>query len=185
MNFGRFKYALFGGALSLGLTVQPAVAATQGTLGTTSQGSVGISATIPARVQITGLSDFTFGTLDPATAASTSKNVCVWSNTATKGYNITATGDGGGSGNAFKLSNGSTTLDYGVQWAGSSGQASGTGLTTNTAASFTSAATTPTCGSGASPTASLIVNFSTAQMQAAVGSATAYTGTLTLVVAPE
>jgi hypothetical protein len=53
------------------------------------------------------------------------------------------------------------------------------------ATGFTSTATTPSCASGASPTASLMVKFSTAQMQAAVGSATAYTGTLTLVVAPE
>jgi len=163
-----------------------AQAATQGSLGSTSSGSVSVSATIPARVQISGLSDFAFGTLDPSTAASSSKNVCVWSNTGTKGYNITATGDGGGTGNAFKLSNGSTTVDYGVAWAGTSGASSGTALTTNAAATgFTSTATSPTCASGASSTASLIVNFSTAQMQAAVGSATAYTGTLTLVVAPE
>lgn len=186
MNINAVKSALLVGALVLGVVGEPAFAATQGSLGSTSQGSVGISATIPARVQISGLADFTFGTLDPSTAASTSKNVCVWSNTATKGYNITATGDGGGSGNSFKLTNGSTTLDYGVQWAGSSGQSTGTALTTNTAATgFTSTATSPTCASGATSTASLIVTFSTAQMQAAVGSATAYTGTLTLLVAPE
>lgn len=161
-----------------------ALAATQGSLGATSSGTVGISATIPARVQISGLSDFGFGTLDPGSAASTAKNVCVWSNTGTKGYNVTATGDGTAS--AFTLSNGSTTLAYGVEWAGSSGQSTGTSLTTNTALTgLTSTATTPTCASGPATTASLIVKFSTAQLQAAVGSATAYTGTLTLLVAPE
>ena len=162
-----------------------AQAATQGTLGATSTGTVTISATIPSRVQISGLSDFVFGTLDPTTDTSLSKNVCVWSNTGTKGYNITATGNGGVSGTAFTLTNGSKTLDYGVEWAGSTGQASGTALATGTAANgFTSTAAAPTCGSGPTPTASLIVRFTSAQMLAAVGT-TAFTGTLTLVVAPE
>ena len=186
MKLFRNHRAPVAGALIAVLASSTAQAATQGTLGSTSTGTVSISATIPARVQISGLADFAFGTLDPATAASTSKNVCVWSNSGTKGYNITASGDGGGSGTSFKLSNGTTTLDYGVEWAGSSGQASGTALTAATAATgFTSTATTPTCASGPTSSASLIVKFSTAQMQAAVGSATAYTGTLTLVVAPE
>jgi hypothetical protein len=178
------RFGAAGAAALLACSSFAADAATQGSLGATSTGTVGISATIPARAQITGLSDFTFGTLDPTTAASTSKNVCVWSNTGTKGYNITATGDGASS--AFTLSNGSTTLAYGVEWAGSSNQSSGTALTTNTASTgFTSTAVNPTCSSSPTTTASLIVKFSTAQMQAAVGSATAYTGTLTLVVAPE
>ncbi|HEY8593335.1 MAG TPA: hypothetical protein VIL42_10810 [Sphingomicrobium sp.] len=135
-------------------------------------------------MQISGLSDFSFGTLDPSTAASSAKNVCVWSNTSTRGYNVKATGSG--TGGAFTLSNGSSTLAYGVEWAGSTGQTSGTTLTTNTALTgLTSTAGSPTCASAPTTTASLIVKFSTAQMQAAAGSATAYTGTLNLVVAPE
>ena len=59
-------------ALLTAIMVYPglASAATPGTLGATSTGSVGISATVPARVQISGLSDVAFGTVDPATAAS-------------------------------------------------------------------------------------------------------------------
>ena len=157
---------------------------TQGSIGATSQGSVLVTATVPARVQITGLTDLSFGTLDPTTAASNSENVCVWSNTSTKGYNVTATGDGGGSGSTFKLASGGNKLDYTVEWAATSGAASGTLLTTNIPKTgLTSNAATPNCSSSTSAT--LFVKFSTAQMQAAVGSATAYTGTLTLVVAPE
>ena len=48
---------------------------------------------------ITGLSDVTFTNQDPATAASSAQSVCVWSNTATKAYTITATGSG--TANAF------------------------------------------------------------------------------------
>jgi spore coat protein U-like protein len=187
MNAFLQRRALVAGALIAFVASTNAQAATQGSLGSTSTGTVSISATVPAKVQISGLTDFAFGTLDPTTATSTAKNVCVWSNTATKGYNITATGSyTGSSGTAFKLSNGTTQLDYGVEWAASADQSTGTNLTANSVATgFTSTATTPSCASGASPTASLMVKFSTAQMQAAVGSATAYTGTLTLVVAPE
>jgi len=184
MKISSLRHFGAAGALALLAMSATAQAATQGSLGSTSTGTVSISATVPGRVQISGLSDFAFGTLDPTTAASTAKNVCVWSNTATRGYNITATGDGAAS--AFTLTNGSTTLAYGVEWAGSSGQSTGTSLATSSAATgFTSTATNPSCSAGPATTASLIVKFSTAQMQSAVGSASAYTGILTLVVAPE
>ena len=61
-----------------------ALAATQGTLGTTSTGSVSIGATVPGRVQISGLTDVAFGTVDPTVPASSAENVCVWSNTSGK-----------------------------------------------------------------------------------------------------
>ena len=155
MRLWNLKPALVAGAFALIAAGSPAIAATpsQGSLGGTSTGQIGISATIPASVQITKLSDLTFGTLDPSTATQLTENPCVWSNTATKGYSITATGCGARS--AFTLSNGTST------------------------------ATSPTCAAGATTTASLIVGFTTAQMQAAVGSSTAYTGTLTLVVSPQ
>ena len=172
------------GVVLLAASTAAQAAPVQGTLGATSQGSVQITATVPSRVQITGLTDLSFGTLDPTTAASSTENVCVWSNTSTKGYNIKATCDGGGTGNTFKLASGSNTMDYTVEWAGTSGAGTGQALTTNVAKTgFTSNATTPNCSSSTSAT--LFVKFSTAQMQAAVASATAYTGALTLLVAPE
>lgn len=94
----------------------PAIAApTQGTAGATSTGSVGISATIPGRVQISGLSDIAFGTVDPSTAASSAENLCVWSNTSGKGYTVTALGSG--TSNAFTLTDGTNNLAYSVEWA--------------------------------------------------------------------
>lgn len=159
-----------------------AAAATQGTLGSTSTGSVSISATVPGRVQISGLSDVAFGTVDPATAASDAQNVCVWSNTSTRGYTLTATGSGASS--AFTLSDGTNALAYAVEWAATSGQTSGTALTAGTAlGSLTSTATNPTCSAGPAASASLIVKMAAADLQAAV--AGSYTGTLTLVVAPQ
>lgn len=159
-----------------------AAAATDGTLGATSTGSVSISATVPGRVQISGLRDVPFGTVDPTTAASDAQDVCVWSNTSGRVYSVTATGSG--TSNAFTLSAGTNTLAYGVEWAASSGQTSGIALTAGTAlASLASTATHPTCSSGPAKSASLIVKMSAADLQAAV--AGSYTGILTLVVAPQ
>ena len=159
-----------------------ASAATQGSLGTTSTGSISIGASVPNRVQLSGLADVSFANQDPATPAANAQNVCVWSNTSTKGYNVTASGSGAGS--AFTLAAGAS-VPYSVEWAGSSGQSSGTALTSGSALTgLTSTATNPTCSAGGSSSASLIVRISSANLQG-MQAATTYTGTLTLVVAPE
>ena len=67
------------------LTSGVSQAATQGSLGATSSGSVSIGASVPNRVQISGLTDVSFTNQDPASAAASAQNVCVWSNTSTKG----------------------------------------------------------------------------------------------------
>ena len=178
------RAALLGAALASALTAAPAYAANQGNLGATSSGNITISASVPSRARITGLADVAFTNQDPGTAASNAQNVCVWSNTATKGYTITATGDGGGV-NAFTLSNGSTTVPYTIEWNSSSGQPSGTALSTGTAsASLTTTATHQTCSSGVSSTSSLIVRIGTAELST-MSAGTSYTGVLTLVVTPQ
>ena len=164
-------------------TATPAFAATQGTLGATSSGSVTISASVPNRARITGLADVSFLTQDPNTAATNAQNVCVWSNTATKGYTITASGSGAA--NAFTLANGALTVPYSVQWAATSGQTTGTALTAATAsAGLVSTATNQTCASGPTSSASLIVNIATTDL-GTMQAATTYTGALTLVVTPQ
>lgn len=160
-----------------------ASAATQGSLGATSTGSISIGASVPNRVQLSGLSDVSFTNQDPATAALNAQNVCVWSNTSTKGYNVAASGSGASG--AFTLANGALTVPYSVEWAQTSGQSSGTGLAVSTALTGQkSTATNALCASGPSSTASLIIKMSTASLQS-MQAATTYTGTLTLVVAPE
>ena len=165
------------------LASSAAEAATQGSLGATSTGSISIGASVPNRVQISGLSDVSFANQDPATAALSAQNICVWSNTSTKGYNVTASGSG--TANAFTLANGALTTPYTVEWAQTSGQSSGTALATGTALTGQkSTATNALCASGPASTASLIVKMSTTSLQS-MQAATTYTGTLTLVVAPE
>lgn len=177
---------LIGGALlaSAAQVATPANAATQGTLGTTSTGSITITASVANRAQITGLTDVTFAAVDPGSAASIPQNNCVWTNTATKGYSITATGSGASG--AFTLVNGSAaTVPYSVQWAASSGQTGGTALVTGTALpSLTSTAANPTCSTSPTTTASLIVGISATNLQS-MTAGSAYTGTLTLLVTPQ
>ena len=178
-RLGRLSAGCLMGILAHGT----ALAASQGTLGTTSTGSISIGASVPNRVQISNLTDVSFTNQDPSVAASNAQNVCVWSNSSTKGYNITATGSGAA--NAFTLSNGAATVPYSVEWAGSSGQSSGTALSSGSALTgLTSTATNPTCSAGPSSSASMVVKITSASLQG-MQAATSYTGTLTLVVAPE
>lgn len=182
MDYARFR-RLSAVCMAATLAHGTAFAATQGSLGSTSTGSISIGASVPNRVQLTGLTDVSFTNQDPATPASNAQNVCVWSNTSTKGYNVTATGSGAAS--AFTLANGALTVPYSVEWAGTSGQSSGTALASGSALTgLTSTATSATCSAGASSSASLIVKISSANLQT-MQAATSYTGTLTLVVAPE
>jgi hypothetical protein len=179
----NFRHHLACAALLASVLESGAFAASQGTLASTSTGSVSISASVPNRIQLTGLTDVAFTNQDPSTAASNAQNVCVWANTSTKGYNVTATGSG--SSGAFTLANGTSTVPYSVQWSGSSGAASGSALAAGTALTgLLSTATNPTCSAGPASSASLIVNLSATDLQS-MQAATSYTGTLTLVVAPE
>ena len=178
------KHILLAGAVFIGLAAgAPALAATQGTLGATSTGSISISVSVPNRARITGLTDVTLTNQDPNSAINSAQNICVWSNTATKKYGITATGSGTAS--AFTLANAALTAPYSVQWSGSSGATTGTALSAGVAStSFTSTATEQSCTSGPTSSASLIVNLSTTDL-GLMQAATNYTGTLTLVITPQ
>lgn len=183
MNFHPFRTGLVVAGAALLMSAIPASAATQGTLGATSTGSIQISVSVPSRVQITGLTDVAFTGVDPSVTATNAQSNCVWSNTATKGYTITATGSG--TAGAFTLASGALTpVSYSVQWNQATGQSSGTALTAATASTtFNSTATTPTCATAPASSSSLIVSITSAQLLS-MASLTSYTGTLTLLVSP-
>jgi hypothetical protein len=135
------------------------------------------------KVRISNLSDVAFGTVaNLGVDALRSQNVCLYADTATNGYNVTAAGTGPGG--AFQLSSGPAAMSYEVQWSSSSGQSSGAQLTPNVPLTGqVSAATHQTCSNGPATSASLIVLLrSTALSSATAGT---YNGTLTLVVGPE
>lgn len=182
--FNRFHIASIPALAAAMLLAEPAMASTQGSFGSTSTGSVTINASVPGRVRISGLSDVTFSNADPSADASNAQNVCVWSNTSTRGYTITATGSGAA--NAFTLASGALPdVPYTVEWAASSGQTSGTSLAAGTTlAGQTSTATNQDCSAGPSASASLVVSIGSSTLQSMTAGVT-YNGTLTLVVAPE
>lgn len=182
--YQNFKIAAIAGLAAWALLAEPALASTQGSFGATSTGSVTINASVPGRVRISGLSDVTFSSVDPSVNASDAQNVCVWSNTSTRGYTITATGSGAA--NAFTLASGALpAVPYTVQWASSSGQSSGTSLTAGSALTGqTSSATNSDCSAGPAASASLVVSIGSSTLQS-MNAGVTYNGTLTLVVAPE
>ena len=135
------------------------------------------------KVRITQLGDVAFGTIANLSADATrSESVCLFADTNTNGYHVTASGTGPGG--AFQLSSGLNSMAYDVQWSSSAGRAVGIQLTPNVPLTGqASAATQQTCNNGPATTASLIIVLRTG----ALASATAgtYNGTLTLVVGPE
>jgi hypothetical protein len=182
--FNHFRCALVTGVAGSLLLAGPALASTDGSFGATSTGSVVINASVPGRVRISGLTDVTFSNVDPSVAAADAQSVCVWSNTSTRGYSITATGSGAA--NAFTLSSGALpVVPYTVEWAPTSGQTSGASLAAGTALTGqTSTATNSDCSAGPSASASLVVSVGSPTLQSMTAGVT-YNGTLTLVVAPE
>ncbi|MCP5396119.1 MAG: hypothetical protein H6918_05195 [Sphingomonadaceae bacterium] len=161
-----------------------ASAATDGTLGATSQGNISINASVPARARITGLADVSFLNQDPTISASDAQDVCVWTNTASGTYQITATGSG--TGGAFTIQEtGGDTVAYTVAWNSTAGQTSGTSLAAGTASSsLTSVATHQSCTTGPANSASLIVGIANTELSTMLASTT-YSGTLTLLVTPQ
>jgi hypothetical protein len=135
------------------------------------------------KVRITGLTDVAFGSIANLGAdAVRSQSLCLFSNSSTNGYNVTATGTG--SGGAFTLTSGALSLPFDVQWSSSSGQSSGSQLSPNVPLTGqVSTASQQTCSSGPATSASLIVILrATALSSATAGT---YAGTLTLLVSPE
>lgn len=81
-SFGTARLAAL-----LAICAAPAAAAVQGDFADRSQGIVTITATVAKQAQVTGLSE------EVPTDGAT-RPVCVWLNTVTRGYAVTAIGDG-------------------------------------------------------------------------------------------
>ncbi|MBL0317870.1 MAG: hypothetical protein IPP74_00955 [Alphaproteobacteria bacterium] len=165
-----------------------AFAATQGTLGATSTGSVDISVTKPSRARISNLNDLTLASwVDGDGNQTLTDDVCIYSTSASGAYTVLATGDGAS--NAFTLTDGSATLPYSVSWNdGGVGSLSNTGTALTTAVTsgtFNNASGDSSTCAGTSPgnTARLIVDITEADLDQVY--AAVYTGTLTLVVTPD
>lgn len=147
---------------------------------------IGGPASAANSVRISGLSDVAFGTITNFAADSVqSQSLCVYSKSPpANNYSITASGSGAGG--AFLLASGSSTLPYELQWSATGGQSAGSQLLANqplTAQHSGASTSVDDCSKGPATTASLIVILRSAAVSAA--SSGTYSGTLTLLVAPE
>lgn len=136
------------------------------------------------KVRISALSDVSFGIISNFAADSVrSESLCLYAKSPPLDqYRITASGSGPGG--SFELSSGSDRLPYEVQWSNVPGQSGGAPLLANQPlAGQQSTASVDDCSKGAATTASLVVVLRSAAVSAA--SSGTYTGTLTLLVAPE
>lgn len=167
-------------ALSTAIAAGGAFAATQGSLGLSSTGSVDITLSIPDSVRIQNLVDIPLGQADGVNALSGSSPACVFRNGASGNYQITASGSGAA--NAFTLASGGNTIAYTATYddgSGASALTTGVALTGQTGADNAS----QDCSTGANNNGTIAVSVSAAaQNGAAVGN---YSGTLTLTVAAE
>ncbi|WP_196138741.1 hypothetical protein [Aliikangiella sp. G2MR2-5] len=180
MKYSRLiKTSLF----ALGVTTTSVMAATQGSLGTTSEGDLLISLSVGDLIQINNLNDIALGTFNGGTAdLNGSDSFCIYRNGGT-GYNVTMSGSG--TGGAFELAGGGNTLNYSVSFenldAGSAAVAMTAGSTLNGVTGANN--TDNTCGSAAADNAQVNVNVANADLAAVPPGS--YTGTLTILVAPE
>jgi hypothetical protein len=168
-------------------------AATQGSSGATSSGQVTISVSIASRVRVSSLDDAALSPQGPTVALASSQSVTVWSNTATRGYTVTAVGDGAGGALTLDGGAGTPPVAYTVQWNGDSARSSGTFLAAAMSGlAAASQADRQSCAGDPPLTASLVIAIAPPRRHAiapprrgAVVSGATYSGVLTLIVAPE
>lgn len=156
---------------------------TQGTLGTTTTGTVNVSITIPPLVEVTGLTDITLGSTSsfPATGNTTA---CIYSNVTSPAgsYYVTATSQNSSGANFRVKDSGTNFIVYSAFWNNTSAATQNTALTsgTKTAQQTGGNATSLTCGGSAN--ANFNLSFSAAQVQGV--QAATYTDVVTVLITP-
>jgi hypothetical protein len=177
----RRALAVFALTTAPFMSLNPALAASDGGVGSTSAGSLDITLTIPMLVRISGFTDIDLGTFDGTAPMSGQDGLCVWSTTG--GYRLGAS-DGTSDG-SFTLTGqtGSDSLVYGVEWEDEAGTR--VALSEDLWAGDVSTPLT-TNASSASCEGSTNSNVYITISEAAIGGvgADTYTGTLTLTVEP-
>jgi hypothetical protein len=153
-------------------------AARPGPLGSTSTGSITISASIAPRARISGSTDIAFGTAG-GTSAEVSQDLCLSSNALTGSFALSAIGSGNAG--ALELASGRDTIGYTVELVPR--DRPGTLDSATTDAGLVESSPDSGCDDGRGAT-SLIVALDPARRHD-VKEGSPFVGALTLVVAPE
>jgi len=177
MNFTMMKAAAVAATFAVASATGTAHAASQGSLGSTSTGSVVINATIPNLAQISRLDDINLGSWSGADLNG-SDQFCVFS--STRSYTITAT-SANGTGTTFRLKDSGTNyIAYTVNWTDSAAAVSALSSGTASGAQATSA-TSVNCAGADNTT--VAINVPSANVSAVP--AGSYSDTLTMLVTPQ
>ena len=175
-----FKPAL--GLLICALTAISASAATDGTIGSTSTGTMNVQLTKGDAVRISDLQDMSFGA-GLSLPAQQIDDVCVFSTTGS--YTITASSNGNGSGGPqFRMVNSTSTehVRYYVEYRDDTFSQSGDALTHNIASATYSNADTTSDNCSGGVNSRLIISIDAATFAAATPDT--YSDVLTLLVQP-
>lgn len=164
--------------LPLLIAASEAEAARQGSLGPTSAGTISISASIAPHARITAPEDIAFDGTGKA-ANRLAQNLCLTSNSLTRSFVVSAIGSGDAG--ALELFDGHQTVGYTVEWA--SREDAIPGESGATKRELRAAASKTECDTGRGSTA-LVVAVDPAHFDE-VHTGAPFTGTLTLIVAPE
>ncbi|TQV85130.1 hypothetical protein FKG94_02775 [Exilibacterium tricleocarpae] len=157
----------------------PALAANDGTLGTSSSGDFVVDLVVPDLIRISSLDDQTLS-YTPGSGATVTENFCVYTNAAAGTYNVTATSTAdtnNGDTGAFLLDSGTATMTYSVSY---DGVTLSEGVNNNDGGGFAANTTAIDCG-GTEPTEVII---SVAQSEIDSAAPNTYSDTLTFLVAP-
>ncbi len=150
-----------------------------GDLGTTSSGTLDITLNIPARFQISQLDPIALTPVSDSSSKATGySQFCVYSNAASNGYGITASGSYGSSSDAFKLVDSSdTTVDYKVFFDDSVATSATEGMTHGSKTSAKKSSNTLNCDD--SPNATIYIETADNVDTITTGD---YSGVLTLLI---
>lgn len=182
VNRKKLTLPFFTVALLL-LPYNYALSASDGSLGDTSTGNIGVNLNLPPLFRISGISDLDFGKYSGHGDISLDDDVCVWTNTASGNYRVTAKGQG--TNYAFvvvKQGDATQTIPYSVRWNNTSGVQGNIELTANVISADKTGANhvSTTCASGSAVTANFQITFTQSSLLAV--RAGTYTGVLTLVI---
>ncbi len=142
-----------------------------------------VTVTIPALVQISGLSDISLSPTNFGIAVTGNTTVCIYTNVISPlgSYFVTATSANPSSG-AFRVANGSNFITYNAFWNGTSSPTQTTSLSSGTKTTQQSGGNSASLTCSGTPNANFNISLSSAQVLGA--SAATYTDTVTLVISP-
>lgn len=168
--------------LIVGLFIPNALfSATQGTLGTTSTGSVVVTITVPSLVSISGLTDITMAPTSLGTATGNT-TACIYSNLTGGNYFVTATSTNAAAGQFRAIASGGATIAYSAYWNNAAAASQTTTLVSGTKTAVQTGASTTSLTCGGTANANFNISLSAAQAAGVVQGT--YTDTATLLITP-